>query len=242
MNIPEKYYWLISTFMVPVLYIVIAGLFYIVLYKWKPVYFSDRKIQHGNIDTRQLRMEIIFSLISLLIFCAIGFGVYLIYKSGYSQIYFSINKFGWIYFTLSFGLMIFFHDTYFYWTHRLLHTSWWFKNIHQIHHRSFNPTPWAALSFHPAEAFIQAAIMVIIIMLIPVHPAALFIFLLYMVFKNVLGHTGYELTAGVFKNMKWNEWRNSSTDHNNHHLYGRDNYGLYFTFWDKWMKTFHPKK
>ncbi len=242
MNINEKYYWIISTFTVPVCYAITVTLFYLLLYNWKLPVFMDKKIQEPAITCEQLKAEVMFTLISLVIFCCAGFGVYLIYQNGYSKLYFEASKYGWIYLPLSIVIMVVLHDAYFYWTHRLLHTKWWFRNVHQTHHRSSNPSPWAALSFHPAEAFIQAFITILIVLFIPAHPIALFIFLVYMVLKNVLGHTGYELTAFAFKNTWWQQWRNTSTHHNNHHLYGRDNYGLYFTFWDKLMRTHREKK
>ena len=31
--------------------------------------------------------------------------------------------------------MLLWHDTYFYWTHRLLHHPWWLRHVHGVHHR-----------------------------------------------------------------------------------------------------------
>jgi sterol desaturase/sphingolipid hydroxylase (fatty acid hydroxylase superfamily) len=33
------------------------------------------------------------------------------------------------------------------------------------------------------------------------------------------------------------KYKTASTHHNLHHEKFKGNYGLYFTFWDKWMKT-----
>ena len=45
-------------------------------------------------------------------------------------------------------------DAHFYWTHRLLHTRWLFKNVHKVHHESFNPDPFSGLSMHWLESSI----------------------------------------------------------------------------------------
>ena len=34
-------------------------------------------------------------------------------------------------------------DSHFYWTHRLLHTTWLYKNVHKVHHESYNPDPFS---------------------------------------------------------------------------------------------------
>ncbi len=237
----EKYFALLSMLMVPVLYIITCSLFYLLLYKWKPQTFQAKKIQTQSLAPAQLRREISYTIISLLIFCVMGFVVYLLQRKGLSRLYFKLSDYGITYFIISILLMTLLHDTYFYWTHRLLHLRGWYGKIHIVHHLSSNPSPFTALSFHPVEAFIQAAITPLIVLVIPCHPIALSVFLLYMTVKNVLGHSGYELTGNYFSNSKFSRWRNSSTHHNLHHFYAKDNYGLYFTFWDRWMKTLRNK-
>lgn len=238
MNIIEKYFLIFSTLLVPFLYIVVATSFYLFFYKWKSDAYRNYKIQQVKTAPAQLKKELFFGIISLMIFAAMGFVLYLLYHYGHSRIYLDINKYGIFYFVVSVILMMVFHDMYFYWTHRLLHLPGWYQKIHTIHHQSTNPSPFTSLSFHPVEAIIQAAILPLIVITIPAHPIAIFIFLAFMVYKNVRGHAGYEFTTPA-ERQKERKWLQSySIDHNEHHLYGRGNYGLYFTIWDRLMHTF----
>ena len=56
-------------------------------------------------------------------------------------------------------------DFHFYWTHRLLHTAWFYKSVHKIHHESYNPDPFSGLSMHWFESavyFSSAPIMALV--------------------------------------------------------------------------------
>jgi sterol desaturase/sphingolipid hydroxylase (fatty acid hydroxylase superfamily) len=85
------------------------------------------------------------------------------------------------------------HDAYFYWALRLMHHPKIFKHVHLVHHRSTNPSPWAAYSFHPIEAVLEAGIFPLIVFTIPMHSLALVTVLIYMITRNVLGHLGMEI-------------------------------------------------
>ena len=223
--------------MVSVLYILIPTFFYLFLYRWKKNPVADRKIQKLTVSSTQLRRERRLTISSLVIFCVTGYLTGLLYRHHFTLIYFSISSYGIIYFLVSIVCMIFLHDTYFYWSHRFLHRPGWYEKIHITHHLSTSPDPWTALSFHPVEACIQAAILPLILCIMPTHPLAIFIFSIYMVLMNVLGHSGYELFPDKVWLTKWFWWKSTSRDHDAHHLFGQGNFGLYTTLWDKWMNT-----
>jgi hypothetical protein len=131
------------------------------------------------------------------------------------------------------------HDTYFYWTHRLMHHRRLYRLFHHTHHLSTCPTPWAAYAFSPAEALVQASIGPVIVLTIPVHPTAFAAFMVWQITFNVLGHCGYELLPPWFLRTPAGWVFNSVTHHALHHEKFRANFGLYFNIWDRLMGTNH---
>ena len=218
-------------------YILVAGTAYWLFYHLKKNEWVYFKIQQKFPKNKDIVREIGYSLLTMFLFSVIGIGIYFLRKYGYTQIYTEVEKFGWGYLALSLVLSIFCHDTYFYWTHRMMHHPKLFPYFHKVHHLSHNPTPWAAFAFHPLEAVVEAGVLVFMVILIPMHPVTLFLFLIFMVIMNVIGHTGYEIFPKHFLKTWFGSWQNTPTHHNMHHQLGKGNYGLYFNLWDKWMNT-----
>ena len=211
-------------------------LFFYVAFRAK---FCHRRLSCDEPTRRQVAREIVCSLRSIAIFgLVVGAVVYAAY-SGWTRLYLRMESYGWLWFGLSIGLMIFIHDAYFYWTHRLMHHPRLYRLLHHTHHRSTNPTPWAAYAFSPAEAFVQAGIGPLIVFTIPVHPAAFALFMLWQIAFNVFGHCGYEIFPHWFLRTRYGQLLNSVTHHALHHEKFRANFGLYFNVWDRLMGTNH---
>ena len=105
----------------------------------------------------------------------------------HTTFYEDTGKYGIAYLILAFPLMIIMHDTYFYWVHRLMHLPGIFKWFHLVHHKSTNPSPWAAYAFHPLEAIVESLIFVVFLFTIPVHTIHLtffFVFELLLLFLS----------------------------------------------------------
>lgn len=184
--------------------------------------------------------EIAYSAVTVIIFGAVGAATYALVKAGHTQMYFKLAKHGAGWFWLSIGCVIVLHDAYFYWSHRLLHHPRVFRWSHRVHHLSHNPTQWASYSFSPLEAVVQAAIFPLAVVLIPLHPLAFGLFMLWQIVFNVLGHTGYEIYPRWFLRSWLGRILNTPTNHIMHHETMRGNYGLYFNWWDRLMGTNHP--
>lgn len=232
----EKFIWLLLDNANK--YFLIAGpsffLFYILLKKR----ITYRKIQQKFPKINDYQREIFFSTLSIIIF---SFPPLLMLYSDairpHTTFYMDVSEYGWTYAILAFPLMLLMHDTYFYWTHRLMHHPELFKLIHLVHHKSNNPSPWAAYAFHPAEAIVESMIFVIFLFTIPVHSMHLMSFFVFSLVYNVYGHLGFELYPRNFGRHWLGKWINTSICHNMHHQYFKGNYGLYFTIWDRLMGT-----
>jgi len=234
--IGHKTFW--GILMVIVLrYLVLASLAFIVFYIFKKHSWLHRKIQQRFPLRKDYVREIGYSIITAFIFAFVGTLVFATPFRQFTQVYLDFQDYSLAYFIFSIVLMLFIHDTYFYWTHRWMHLKPVFKLFHKVHHLSTNPSPWAALAFHPLEAIVEASVIIVIVVLIPVHPFSIGIFLLLMMLYNVYGHLGYELYPKAFSRSFMGKWINTSFSHNQHHQYFEGNYGLYFLFWDRWMKT-----
>lgn len=235
----SKSYWVILI-VIFLRYFIIAAVAFSIFYIVKRKSWHFKKLQPAFPAGKDYVREILYSVLTAFIFAAIGYSVFLTPLTAYTQAYFQIQERGVAYLIFSILLIIVLHDTYFYWTHRLMHFPPVYRWFHRIHHQSTNPSPWAAMSFHPLEAVVEAGIIVLVTFLIPVHPLAIGIFLLFMMLYNVYGHLGYELYPKGFSKSLVGKWINTSVNHNQHHVYFKGNYGLYFLFWDRLMGTIRP--
>ncbi|SNR58927.1 sterol desaturase family protein [Hymenobacter mucosus] len=222
-------------------YVLFAGVAYLIFWRWKKARWQHRRIQPRFPDQKHIHTEIRYSLLTCLIFAAVGLGIFVARQYGYTRIYTSIAEYGWWYLLGSTVVAILAHDTYFYWTHRFMHLPGIYQRVHRVHHLSTNPSPWAAFAFHPVEAVIEAGIFPLLVFMLPLHPIAMVAFLSYMMGMNVLGHLGYELYPARFLRSKLGRLHNTSTHHNMHHQFVKGNYGLYFNWWDQLMGTNHAK-
>lgn len=216
----------------------VAGLFFLLFYGLLHKNISHKKIQQRLPKRHDYLREIAYSILTIFIFAFVPLTIlHVPAVAKHTTFYTRIEDHGWLYFFLAFPLMLLLHDTYFYWTHRTMHHKKLFRTLHLVHHKSTNPSPWAAYAFHPLEAIVEAGIFAVFLFTIPIHPLHLFIFFFFMIVYNVYGHLGYELYPAGFNKHWLGKWINTSVNHNQHHQYFKGNYGLYFMTWDRLMGT-----
>jgi len=219
-------------------YFIAAGLLTLLL--WLGTRWTDpRRIQARRAGFADRRREFRNSLVTLGVFTLNGLFVFAMLRAGVFHISPQLPPL-WLG-LLEFAAVVVAHDAYFYWMHRSLHHRLMFRRAHLTHHESRTPTPWAAYSFAPIEAFFEAIFIPLWLALVPMHEVAVLAFILHQIIRNVIGHMGHELAPPGFSRSRWTGWLTTTTHHDLHHSQGRYNFGLYFTWWDRWMGTEHPR-
>jgi lathosterol oxidase len=214
-------------------YLLFAGGAWLAFWAWANPFTARRRLQHLAFTRADLTRELGFSALTTVVFAvtfAFLFGATPVplRSAGAAR---AVELLGW----LSFLVLV--HDTYFYWSHRLLHHPRVFPVVHALHHRSRNPSPFAALAFHPLEALAQAAWAAPLAWLLPIPTASWLAFAFLTMLVNVMGHCGVEPYPASWRRHPVLKWLNFATFHNGHHLQVTANYGLYFSAWDRWMGT-----
>ena len=222
------------------LIVVPAGVAFLALWVWKGNPFRRRKIQPGFAPSSEIRREVFYSLLTAFIFALNGVFIYVSMANGWTLIYTDFADYSWLYGAFSLALTIVLHDAYFYWTHRLMHHPLLFDRFHRLHHESQSPSPWAAYAFGPLEAVIQALFLTILIFILPLHVTVIYLFMLHMIVRNVVGHSGFELFPRGVPAHAVLGVLTTNTHHDLHHSSKGFNYGLYFTWWDRLAGTEHP--
>lgn len=201
---------------------------------------AHRNLHESPATARQKWREFGYSMLTCAVFAANGLYIFFGLEGGWVQVYSDPSLYGYPWLLASLVGMVIFHDAHFYWSHRLIHHRLLFRWVHHVHHKSRQPTAWAAYSFSPAEAFINGTIVPIWITFVPTHEWVVFVFLAHMIIRNAMGHSGYELFPRNMPGSRFGFITNVFHHDLHHRDIERGNFGLYFTWWDRWMGTEHP--
>lgn len=224
----------VSVFVISLVIIVFARyLIFAWLYKTLVEWLTGSSRNRFNGKQKQIRREIRWAFVSTLVFVVLACTGWWFYQQGFTRVYENPDQYPLWYLIVSPVLLLVLYETYYYWLHRWMHSPRVFRIVHRVHHESRQPTVFTSFAFHPIEAFLQLAFFPLIILLIPFHYITLFIVFTVMSVSAVINHSGVE----VFRNRVLLNHVISSTHHDRHHTHFNYNFGLYFTWWDKWMKT-----
>jgi sterol desaturase/sphingolipid hydroxylase (fatty acid hydroxylase superfamily) len=231
---------LIIFLVVMVRYFLIAGLFYGAFYLWFPQHWQQRKINSKSYKDGQFKKELKWSTITTLIFAVVGAASVVLWQQGWLKVYTELQTYPVWWLPVSLALAMLLHETYYYWVHRWMHHPRVFRLVHKVHHDSHVTSPWTAFSFHPLEGLLQAIFLPLLLLFMPMHLYVLIIQLTLMTLSSVVNHLDIEIYPKQFHKHLIGRWLIGATHHSLHHKQYKYNFGLYFTFWDKWKHTESP--
>ncbi len=218
-------------------YIFISGAYhwvFLVIFRKR---LRKRMLSEQNPKGIQIKRELLLSAYSALIFSLMGMLLLILRQKGYTQIYSDINEYPLWYIPLSILLYLVLHDTYYYWLHRWMHESKVIRRFHMEHHKSVDTTVFTSFSFHPVESFLQALIVPVLLSIIPMSVIAIMITLTLMTISAIINHAGVEIYPSNKNSSLFRKYIIGATHHDYHHRNSKKHFGLYFTFWDRLMKT-----
>jgi sterol desaturase/sphingolipid hydroxylase (fatty acid hydroxylase superfamily) len=201
---------------------------------------AGRRIRPEWPNLPQMALEFAISLRSVAIFSTVGLALFFLDRLGWLPGPALAAQWGPVWFWASLALMIVGHDACFYWTHRWMHHPNRFRAYHRRHHKSHNPSPFTAYSFDLREAGVLALFVTLWMAVVPTPWPVVGLFMLHQIVRNTLGHSGFELMPARKDGRPAFDWLTTTVHHDLHHAEAGWNYGLYFTWWDRWMGTEHP--
>ncbi len=125
-------------------YVFFAGTAWLLGYVLFRGWWHNRKIIQEMPSGADMRREAMWSALTVVIYGLVGSSTLALSEFGWTHLYWKVSDYGWGWFWGSIVVVIFVHDAYFYWTHRLIHHPRLFRFFHGVHHESHKPSPWAA--------------------------------------------------------------------------------------------------
>jgi lathosterol oxidase len=223
-------------------YFLMAGLAYWWLYvhRSQPAHASNPSTTVRGPSARSIRKDIQLSISSAAVFALATACALSLQGLGQTRLYSQPDHHGYWYLAVSYLLVLILQDGFFYATHRLSHHPALFAWVHRGHHRSRQPTPWTSFAFDPPEALLQALFLVAVVMVVPLHLITLLAVLTTMTVWAIVNHLGLDRLPGCFPHHWLGRWMIGPAHHSIHHRHIDRHFGLYFTFWDRLLRTEDP--
>ncbi len=162
----------------------------------------------------------------------------------YLLVYFDLISFAESTLTTTITTFLIFYawvETWYYFTHRLMHKYDWLYKYHRMHHLSLVVTPLSSISMSNVEkiGFYTGGwlgFMALISWWVPVSLYGIVAYYTYHFIVSLHGHSNTE--ASAMNSLLAKAGMGSATSHAIHHARFRKNYGFSNMFWDRVFGTY----
>lgn len=122
--------------------------------------------------------------------------------------------------------------------HYLIHQTFLYRAVHQLHHQATNPKPIDLFILHPLETLSFGGLWLIMLGLYPFNIYAVITYLIVNVIFGLTGHLGIEPLPENVRNFPLVKYLGTSTFHHHHHQHEQYNFGFYTSLWDRLFGTY----
>jgi lathosterol oxidase len=190
------------------------------------------KLQPARMPSReQVRLGLVLGSSNILLGAVIGgsFATYVV-LGGWSALYMDVHEWPLWWLPISAVVLTVMMDGGLYYSHRVLHGRWLFRNIHRHHHKFLAPTIFTMTAVHPLEFLMHQSVLIGCAFLLPVHWAVYVAVVLYTYLIGAIDHSGVRVSWPL-------PMHTSNRFHDDHHVYFHCNYGHHSDLFDRMHGT-----
>lgn len=191
-------------------------------------------LRTAPVTTTYTRREISIVIITNVLNTVVTYVGYWLWKHGFIVINTVVS---WN-IVLDFLLLFFSMDLLMFVFHYMIHKTFLYKTIHQLHHQSVDPRPLDLFILHPLETLAFGGLWLVLLMLREFNVYAVAVYLMVNVCFGLVGHLGIEPLPASFRRLPLVKYIGTSTFHHDHHQDVGYNYGFYTSVWDRLMGTY----
>lgn len=151
---------------------------------------------------------------------------------GWSMIKINVSDLPLIWHPISLLLSLIIMDASLYYSHRLMHTKFFYKNVHLLHHRWVDPHIFTTVAMHPVEFFFFQIGLILPMFLVPQYWGIYLLAIFYTMIIGMIDHCGIKV-----KMPKWTLHGGDNRFHDDHHALFHVNFGHHTHFWDNFHGT-----
>jgi len=142
---------------------------------------------------------------------------------------------------LDFLLLFLAMDLLMYIFHFLIHKTFLYKAIHQLHHEAIHPKPMDLFILHPIETLSFGALWLILLVCYPFNSWSIIVYLAVNLVFGLTGHLGIEPLPTAMRRLPVLNMLGTSTFHHDHHEDVAFNFGFYTNLWDRLFGTWKQR-
>lgn len=122
--------------------------------------------------------------------------------------------------------------------HIIIHKTFLYKAVHQLHHEATDPGPIDLFVLHPVETIGFGSLWLLLLMVYGFNIYAIIIYLVVNVIFGLTGHLGIEPLPEKLRQWPVIKYLGTSTFHHDHHQDIQHNFGFYTSIWDRLFNTY----